>query len=157
VGDALSTVELRRATLDDAELLYDWRNDPETRRNSFSSDEIPFDVHVEWLRNKLAEPNCRLFIAELDGAPVAQVRVDRRGEDWAEVSVGVASEARGLGLGRTVIGAGSAAGAEQLGVTRVVARIKPENLASVAAFHAAGYVPRPGREDDSALTFEWRV
>jgi RimJ/RimL family protein N-acetyltransferase len=148
---------VRRARLADVELLLRWRNDPETRSNSFTSDEIGLDAHASWLSAKLAEPTCLLLVAELDGHPVGQVRLDRRADDWAEISITVAPEARGRGIGRQVIAAGSSEGADELAVQRIVARIKPDNAASAAAFRNAGYARWPQGDDDLAQAYEWHV
>lgn len=139
MGDALTELALRRATTDDAPLLHAWRNDPETRRNSISTEEIPFDEHAAWLARKLANDGCVLYIVCEGDEPVAHVRLDRLDDDAAEISVTVAPTARGRGIGRAAIAAATEAGAEALGVTRVVARVKPENGASRSAFTAAGY------------------
>ncbi|MDB5888528.1 MAG: GCN5-like N-acetyltransferase, partial [Rhodocyclales bacterium] len=56
-------IVLRPATLQDAALLLDWRNDPLTRLSSHSADEIPLDEHLAWLNRILGDPLRQLLIA----------------------------------------------------------------------------------------------
>lgn len=128
---------LRKATIADVDALLLWRNDPTTRAMSFTSDEISYDHHVAWLAGKLDDPACVLLIAEEDGAPVGQVRLDLEA-DMAELSIALAPEARGRGLGRRAIRL-AVNEAAALGLRAVRAEIKPENLRSLAAFRAADF------------------
>lgn len=127
------TVSLRLATIDDADLLFGWANDPVTRASSFNSDPIVWEEHVAWLGRVLAEPGRRLWVAE-SGGPVGMVRLDQ--SDGHEViSVSVAPGRRGEGLASPLI---RAACAEAVGL--VLAEIKPGNVRSQRAFEAAGFV-----------------
>lgn len=136
------TLALRHASEGDAALLLRWRNDPVTRAASFSDEAIPLDTHRVWLARRLADPACAMLIAERDGEPVAQVRLERVSDGTAEVHVVVAPEARGMGVARDSLRAGTPEGAALLGASAVVARVKEDNAASLRAFRAAGYEER---------------
>ena len=69
-------MKLRKAVMDDAELILKWRNDEMTRRNSFSSDVISMDNHVKWLERKFSDNKCLMYILEDDGAAVGHIRLD---------------------------------------------------------------------------------
>ena len=47
------TVKLRTATIQDADLLLEWRNDPKTRKASHNTDEVQRDEHISWLTKTL--------------------------------------------------------------------------------------------------------
>ena len=132
---APSALILRPATLADAEMLLAWRNDPQTRSASHNEDEIPLTAHLVWLNQLLANPERRLLIAELDGAPVGSVRADRDGGGVTELSWTVAPTARGKGLGREMV---IAALADIDGPVR--AEVKVGNVASMRIAEAAGLV-----------------
>ncbi|MBW6487332.1 MAG: hypothetical protein K0B01_14400 [Syntrophobacterales bacterium] len=70
------TITLRPATIQDADMLLDWRNDPETRKASHSTSEVVTEEHIAWLTKTLGNANRRLLVAEEDGAPVGTVRAD---------------------------------------------------------------------------------
>ena len=125
-------VTLRRATVDDAERLFEWVNDPETRRQSFTSDPVPWDAHVAWLGRVLDDPDRRLFVIVVDGEPVGRVRLDR-GDGHELLSISVAPSARGRGLAVEAIRA-----ACDLADAPIVAEVKATNEASLRAFRRAG-------------------
>lgn len=88
--------------MDDAERLFKWRNDPETRKNSRNTEPIDFKKHMEWLRASLENPQRKIYIAEDDGVSVGVVRSDLEG-DLVELSWTIAPEARGRGLGKEML------------------------------------------------------
>ena len=45
---------LREATIGDARMLLDWRNDESTRSASLNSEEIPWEGHLAWFKRVLA-------------------------------------------------------------------------------------------------------
>jgi UDP-2,4-diacetamido-2,4,6-trideoxy-beta-L-altropyranose hydrolase len=69
------------------------------------------------------------------------VRCALDGERAAVISLALAPEHRGRGLGRRVIELATAAAFERWDVERVLAHTRPENVASQRAFAAAGYTP----------------
>lgn len=135
----MSAMTLRRATPDDAERLLAWRNDERTRQFSFSPDPVALGDHLAWLERRLAAPDTRLWIAEVDGEPVGQVRAERRPAGTAELHIAVAPHARGRGLAAPMLAAASTAAAEELGVRRVVGLVMGANAASRRAFERAGF------------------
>lgn len=141
-------VTLRAATAADADLLLAWRNDPATRAASFTTGEVDPAGHRAWLAARLADPACSVWIAEQDGTPIGQVRLDGDADE-AEISVGLAPEARGRGLGAAVIAKACAAGA----AATVLARVRPGNEASLRAFRQAGFSDAGATED--AVELRW--
>jgi RimJ/RimL family protein N-acetyltransferase len=144
-------IALRPAEPGDADRLLAWRNDPQTRAFAFNSGEVSLEEHTSWLRSRLADPDCVLWVAEDDGVPVGQVRLDREG-DAAEVSITVAPEARGRGLAAAILDAAVDA-ARGHDVARLLARILPGNVASERAFARAGFAVT-GRDENGVLTLE---
>jgi RimJ/RimL family protein N-acetyltransferase len=137
--DNAPMLTLRRAVPDDEERLLGWRNEPSTRDASFTPDEISTEEHHRWFARKLANPSCALLIIEDAGQAVGQVRLDRVDPDTAEVSIGLAPEARGRGLGRTALQLAASEASKLLGVRTVRAFVRQGNPASLHAFRAAGF------------------
>jgi RimJ/RimL family protein N-acetyltransferase len=130
---------LRLAGPEDEQRLLDWRNERGVREASFSSDEISPEEHHRWFADNLLDPGCALLIVEDDGRPVGQVRLERVGTDLAEISVALASDVRGRGVGREALRLAASMAPQLLGVTTLKALVKEENEASLRAFRAAGF------------------
>ncbi len=130
---------LKKATIEDAEDVLSWRNDPTTRENSFTKGEISLLSHMNWFQRKLANPNCHIFILMDGDVKVGNIRVDVT-EDVGEISYMIAPEARGKGYGKKII----ALVEEELrnastGVKTLTAFTLKENTASGKCFVANGY------------------
>ena len=92
------TIELRPATIEDADLLLEWRNDPETRKACHNTSVIQRENHISWLSKTLCNPSRKLFVCEENGIPVGTARTDFS-DGVHTISCIVAPNARG----RTVI------------------------------------------------------
>ncbi len=63
-GDSMlqDNLYLRHASMEDAGLLYVWRNETECRKNSVNTGYIEYDSHCKWLSGKLSSGCCSIFI-----------------------------------------------------------------------------------------------
>ena len=142
----MSTLELREATLADADLLREWRNDPIVRHHSFNQQIVEADAHRGWLEKKLgANSETKIWILMSDGAPAGQARYDRSG-GTAEVSVSIDDRFRGRGLGVAILRMSAPRACSELEVREIRALVKPTNQASFAAFARAGFRRGPDVE-----------
>lgn len=131
-------LRLRPASAADADFLFRLRNDELTRKMSRSTVEVTRADHESWLVRVLDDSARALFIAEVDGVCVGQVRLDRDRSTAAELSLTVAREHRGKGHATAMLRAAEIV-ARASGVSTLLAVIRVENERSVAAFKAAGY------------------
>ncbi len=129
----------RPASEADSQLQLAWRNDHETRAVSHTKHEIGAQEHERWFAGVLADPDRTLLIAESDEGPMGSVRFDRSGDE-AEISVVVAPERRGGGLGRRIVRESSELMLAGLaGLERVRAEVEEGNDRSASAFRRAGF------------------
>lgn len=130
----------------DSAMLFEWRNDPETRANSRDSSEVDFPSHTQWFKKSLMNPDRKIMLAELGvkGVPVAVVRLDRRADGSFEVSWTVAPKERGKGYGTEAL---KQLVAELPRPIRLFAEIKQSNLPSLKIAERAGMVTVGARED----------
>lgn len=136
-----ASVELaaRAANADDEALILEWANDPLTRLNAFHPDRITPEDHHVWFHKRLADPECRFFIMELpDGKAVGQVRFDRIADGW-RISYAVAPDARGRGLGRSVLTTALRMMAREEKNDVVMGEVKEFNRASCRVFESLGF------------------
>lgn len=127
-----SDISLRRASMDDLEILLEWRNDSITREASHNTKEVTRDEHEQWLKATLNNPNRQLYIAEENGTPVGTVRADFSDGSY-ELSWTVSQEARGRGIGKRMV----ALLANQI-KNSIRAEIKVGNVASVRIAENSG-------------------
>jgi len=143
--------EWRAASMEDARVLYEWRNDEETRRRSRNLEPIDWETHVAWLDRSIASPERRLLIVEHDDQPVGTIRWDRMEAGRWEVSITVAPEERGKRMSACILAAGERAMAHQRPIT-LIAVVHERNEASLRLFSAAGYTPDLPADADGFLT-----
>lgn len=128
------TIRFRAATIADARMLLDWRNDASTRAASIQPDPVAWEDHVVWLERVLADPTRRLSVA-VEDVPVGVVRYDGLDSDRPELSWTVAPDQRGRGVGKRMLMAA-------VGERPLMARIRGDNLGSQAIARAAGFTMR---------------
>ena len=138
-------LELRRATMADAQLLFKGRNAEEVRRYAFNTEPVGWSDHLAWLERAVQDQNRLLLIAKTAAGPIGVVRYDLHlPEHSVEVSIYLFEGQGGAGWGQALLRTG-----EQYlrrhwpQVTHIQARIKPDNAASRALFAKAGYVQGP--------------
>lgn len=134
----------RTARLTDAQLYLDWANDPDTRRQSFTSAPISLETHTSWFTRKLNDANTLLLVFENEtGQAVGQVRFERTPvadmPDEVIISLSVDARQRGKGLASQLIERGCVICRKRWGEVTIHAYIKPENQASIRAFERAGF------------------
>ena len=127
-------LRVRHAFFQDAELLWEWASDPVVRANSFHPEPISLHEHIKWYERKLLSPECSIWIIELNGEAVAQVRYDLVDHAYAKIDFSVKTEFRGRGLGPKALSLTWRSACKQLGATCVRGIVFEENKASAAAF-----------------------
>jgi spore coat polysaccharide biosynthesis predicted glycosyltransferase SpsG len=133
-------LDVRLAEPSDVHRLWEWAKDPTVRSSAFDDTEISWEDHVAWFAAKSASPKSRIYITELHGRAIGQVRFDIEASE-AEIDVSLAAAERGRGLGASVIRAAARRFFDETHVALTVARVRAENRASALAFVDAGFEP----------------
>ena len=150
---------LRHASMDDAQILFDWRNDPGTRSSSLNHGEVGWDGHLVWLSRSLEKSDRILCVALVSGNPVGTVRADKNSDDSYEISYTIAPSSRGKGIGKRMV---LQFVEEMLAGRRVTANIRRGHGASESIARALGLNPTeierrpPGDEPNDQPIVEWR-
>ena len=131
-------VALRPAGPDDCRAVWRWRNEAGARRASFDSSPIPFATHERWFLDSLRRRHRKIYVVVAGDRPSGVARLDVTGRQ-ATVSIHLAPEWRGRGVGPRALAALAEIAFSRLGLVRLVARIKADNSASLAAFRRAGF------------------
>ena len=145
------TISFRPAEARDMRLVHDWANRPDSLAVSLrTSEPIPWERHCAWFAQRLADPETRISIAEADGAPTGQVRV-QCGPEGPEVSIYVDPARRRGGIALELLAHAAEVASALWPGSPLLARVKPGNAASLALFARAGYRLRERRPDHLLL------
>lgn len=128
----------RTATMDDAEMLMRWRNDKVTVASFRSNRAVSLLEHEAWLRGRLNRGDPTFIAFEDDHSPsVGTVHMNpmEHKENGYEVSVTVAPDARGRGLGGKML----KEVCDDYPEATLYTEIKFDNKASEKSFAAAGF------------------
>lgn len=128
--------------------MLSWANDHDVRSMARNSDPITPETHSAWFTQRLADPNCRIWICEAPHGPVGQIRLVRSA-DMAEIDISVSSDVRGQGVATFMLSAPVIT--DWSGLRELVAVVRRGNLGSRALFQKAGFVI--SREDDEFVYF----
>ena len=141
-------IKLRPATLSDARLLFDWRNDPSTYCQFRIAEPVTWAEHHAWLTMMLRNGS-EILIAEKEREPIGVVRFRMTAEAWVnpprpawDISVTIDNKFRGQGLGYLVLRM-----ATKENRLPLIAEIKRINTASVRIFERCGFIELGGNEE----------
>lgn len=141
-------IVLRRASMADAELLFEWKNDKTTIENSITKRGVTMDEHLQWLQGVINNPNHQLFILDVDGISVGQLRLDLEviaDVVTAEISYGLGAEYRGKGFGKVLLEQADTL-ATIFKFDELTAEVLSHNVASRKLFQSLGYAEEQNGE-----------
>ncbi len=125
---------VRKATIEDAQQYFEWANDVAVRNNSFNKDQITWENHLKWFKNKLLSTDTYLFIFYHENVPVGQVRLDLKDDFWY-IDYSIDKEYRGKGMGtamiKTII--------NKFPSNNIKAQVKKDNVGSLKVFEKTGF------------------
>ena len=135
----MTQLKCRLANANDVNLLFSWVNDFKVRKNSFSSDEISYQEHIEWFSKTIADESVTIYIFSLDNEPIGQVRLKYE-TNSVLISYSVAQKYRGMGFGKQIIHEIEKKISERYPQTRnIIAKVKSDNIASQKIFEDNNY------------------
>jgi len=148
----------RLANIDDMELYFFWANDPNVRKNAFSCNQIPWDIHQKWFTEKLADRNSFLYVIENNGHAIGQVRFDII-DDKAEIGYSMDKECRGKGYGLNMLNAAIDSFTADMGkhaeVMTLVAKVRENNIPSNKIFTGAGFDNK--NKNENIIVYEFNL
>lgn len=153
MGDEAAGIYLRRMTYEDIDLIVDWRNSDEVRKNFIYQEPFTRESHENWVRTRVETGEVvQMMICDLTSdKPFGSVYIrdiDRRhGKAEYGIFIGEAS-ARGRGLGTAAAKLMLKYCFEEEGLHRIYLRALADNTRAIRSYEKAGFV-REGylRED----------
>ena len=127
----------RKVKKEDVELLFNWANDQEVRKQSYHTGKIDFETHKNWFHNKLKDENYQMYIAEIDKNPISLIRFEIE-KEHAVIGILIDKNWRQKALSVPILKKATEIFQQNYPIP-VYAYIKQSNIASVKAFQQAGY------------------
>ncbi len=142
---AASQLTVRVATENDALTIHRWRNDVATRAVSVDAAQIPWEGHLQWLRNTLRDARRCLLVGRVGQIDVGVIRFDADDQGRRAISLYLDPALHGLGLGRCLLLAGEReVRRQQTQDVYFIATVLPTNHASQRMFQSCGYSLQDG-------------
>lgn len=129
---------LRLANSNDTTIIFNWANESSVREQSFNTQLISWDNHINWYNNKLSSEESNIYILYSSDIkrPLGQIRLDYSSKEKAwYIGYSIDKLYRGLGLGVEILKLIR----KEVPSIYLLAQIKIENTASIRAFEKAGY------------------
>lgn len=124
--------KVRRASLNDCKLYYEWVNDSMVRSSSYNSEPVPYPAHEQWFKKRLIHADSFLYVVEVAAQPIGQVRLEAT-VDSVVVNFSLAAEHRGKGLGLALLSSVLSEHRKK-DSRRIIAFVKKSNQASAQLF-----------------------
>ncbi len=120
----------------DSELLWNWRNDTETRMMSRNSQIIKWDEHQLWLQNKLNKIDNQLYLVSEKEVPIGVIIFSKIIKNTFEISININPKYRNKGYGNKLLKlALNEFGKDKVTNYKIRATIKKINKKSQRLFH----------------------
>ena len=132
---------LRKATIQDCELYYQWANDPLVRAQSYNTSAIDYDSHTKWFNERISDPDFCFYIFQNElQQNVGQVRITKDKEDSAIIGISVDNMHRGKAYAALILSMASNNFLTENPGCIIYAYIKDSNHASIHSFIKAGFI-----------------
>nr|WP_238373942.1 GNAT family N-acetyltransferase [Kingella kingae] len=129
---------IRRATLDDCRLIFEWRNHADIRKFMFNTDELIWENHAAWFVKQLGNPYFIMLIYKVNGVAQGYVSFTRQSEniwEWGFYLAPTCPRGQGSRMGRLALAWAFA----ELGTAKVVGQVLPHNAASLKLHEKLGF------------------
>ena len=139
----MSEIVLVSAEICHSEIIWEWRNDPITRKMFVNGEKISWEEHCSWYEKVLLD-NCRkLYLGEEGGIPIGLVRFDKYdNEEYVfEVSINISPASRRKGFGKQLLTNGIRRLHKEVKNCKFIrAEVKKDNESSNKLFKSCGFI-----------------
>ena len=146
-------IQLRPVKIDDAQMVFEWRNSSFIIAPSTLQRKVTWNEHLSWFKKVVKARDYRMFIIQNEEEPMGQVRFDRKDDD-CKISVYLLEEFIGKGYGIEAIRQGCQTIFKLWDINEVIAYVRGDNIDGYRAFIKSGFSERIGRRGCPASHFE---
>jgi RimJ/RimL family protein N-acetyltransferase len=152
MDDLKNHLSLRKVIYTDESLLFNWANDPDVRKWSFSKNVISLDEHKIWFNKKLNDSNVLMLIFEVNNTPTGMVRLEKENGEVV-LNYLIASQSRGKGLASRMLKMAMNEVGSHWQNIKVFAYTLPENIASIKSLERAGFYLESSSNEKNCYLF----
>ena len=136
----MNLVSARLASISDCKSIYQWRNDPITRKMSKNKNFIVWSDHVNWFKRSFFSNDNKLIICELGSSDKIAFLKFKLIKESALVSINLNPNFRGQGFAKhCLLNSIDLLKKETNKVKLLNAEIREENIASIKTFMGSGF------------------
>ena len=151
----VSKLTIKNADTNDCIDIFNWRNNPESRKMFLISRKVSWDEHKEWFKNSLLNPRKVLLICYDEiKEKVGIVRFDIENTQTL-ISINLNPSKRGRGLSSQCLTESIKFFVSNYNLKgRIVAIVKEENIRSVKSFKSSGFILTNKKNGKNYLEFK---
>lgn len=124
------------------DLLFEWANDDDVRKNAFNTSKICYSEHITWFNKMLKDNNIRQYILYDENQPIGQIRFNIT-LDTALIDYSISPIFRGRGLGKCMLDLAKKKAIDEIPIiNKLLGLVKYENVASAKTFEKCGYIKK---------------
>jgi UDP-2,4-diacetamido-2,4,6-trideoxy-beta-L-altropyranose hydrolase len=147
------SLEIHKATIGNAKVIFNWINDPVVRAQSYNSAMIPWESHFSWYKKKINDKKSFMYLIYLNKKVIGQARFEVR-EREATISYMLSEAHRGKGLGKIILKmAVMNLIKEARNVRKVIGYVKQNNMASRKSFQHFGFVEKNTNDYPNSMMY----
>ena len=139
----MSEMVLVSAEICHSEMIWEWRNDPITRKMFVKSEKFSWEEHTSWYEKVLLDKCRKLYVGEEGGIPIGVVRFDKcDDEEYVyEVSINISPTSRSKGFGKQLLTNGIRRIVKEVDNCKFIrAEVKKGNESSNKLFMSCGFI-----------------
>jgi len=133
-------VIVREAKIEDCKEIWEWWNDPVTRKMMKKNDYVPWEEHCEWFNKVLTDNKRILCVGLVNDQKIGVVRFDLKTGKIYEVSINLNPVFRNRGYGSIFMKESIRYLSKIRDVKRLFAMLKKVNIPSKKTFEKAGFI-----------------
>ena len=147
----MSEIVLVSAEICHSKMIWEWRDDPNTRKMFVNSDKVSWEEHSSWYEKILLDNFRKIYVGKEGGIPIGVIRFDKyyNKKFTYEVSISVSHESRRKGFGKQLLNNGIKRLIKEVENCKFIrAEVKKDNGSSNRLFKSCGFI---FIEDDSGM------
>ena len=156
IHSKINPISIRDILNSDCNYLFDWANETDTRKNSIDSKPISIEEHIKWFEKRLNNKDSNNFMCLFNNNPAGIVWFDNKREA-SIISITINPNYRGKKLSSKFLKIAIESFIKNNN-SKIIAYIKPENLASIKAFKNSNFFleKKEKIKDQTVLKFQYR-